>query len=310
MFFMTSSSVSIRFSNLRTVTLFELKSKAKKTIKILPKHLENGIVFFLSKNDKTKDIGALRLKKLDADEIKSEKYLLLECYRNEKEFLHVRIKKTDETLIASKRLRLYEPSKAVKKQKTNLQQKVKIDEKPAAAPQQKAEIDEKPTVAQQKAETTEKPTAAPQQKAETTEKPAAAQQKTETTEKPAAAPQQKTTPITDEPSEFITKVKFPISIKLVSIISLIFILALGSITTLVSYFISGDVRISAESNNLDLNNSIAEDVDNRLSTILDTVKLLYNSENDSLESYVINSQDIAAIYVLGKESYQDRKSVV
>lgn len=49
------------------------------------------------------------------------------------------------------------------------------------------------------------------------------------------------------------KVKRPIGVKLILIISLLVIFAMGVITVLVSYFISKDTRINAEDNNLTIN---------------------------------------------------------
>ena len=70
------------------------------------------------------------------------------------------------------------------------------------------------------------------------------------------------------------KTKHTISAKLISITSLIVVAALGIITTLVSYYVTNDVRINAEENNLTINSRSAADIENRLESIHSNVYLL------------------------------------
>ena len=65
-----------------------------------------------------------------------------------------------------------------------------------------------------------------------------------------------------------TKVRHPIGMKLIGIISAIVIIALGGVTYLVSYFVSADTRTSAEENNLTINTRTANDCENRIATVV------------------------------------------
>lgn len=61
-----------------------------------------------------------------------------------------------------------------------------------------------------------------------------------------------------------SRVKHPIGAKLILITSLLVIVALGGVTLLVSYFITNDVRMSAEENNFAINERTASDCENRI----------------------------------------------
>ncbi len=74
-------------------------------------------------------------------------------------------------------------------------------------------------------------------------------------------------------------VRFPISIKLISIVSVLIILSLGAITLLVSYFVTEDVRITAENNNFDANFRSATTVQSNLTTLRSNVLLLLDLIN-------------------------------
>ena len=91
----------------------------------------------------------------------------------------------------------------------------------------------------------------------------------------------------------VTKVKRPIGIKLIFIISLLVLFSMGVITVLVSYFISKDTRINAEDNNLTINSRTASDCQSRLNSVISSAGILYDvlisdSEEESLER-VVNS---------------------
>ncbi|WP_027729253.1 adenylate/guanylate cyclase domain-containing protein [Treponema sp. C6A8] len=95
-----------------------------------------------------------------------------------------------------------------------------------------------------------------------------------------------------------------IGVKLICIISTLVIISLGLITFLVSMFVSGDTRISAEDNNLTINSRTATDTEHRLNTAFSNVgmflDLLRNSQsNEEIASnaamFFKRNQDIAAI---------------
>ena len=77
----------------------------------------------------------------------------------------------------------------------------------------------------------------------------------------------------EKPEKSLT-VKFPIGIKLVLIVSILIIISLGSITYLVNFFVSDDVRITAENNNLDANTRSASTVKNTMSQMKSNALLL------------------------------------
>nr|MCR5172257.1 adenylate/guanylate cyclase domain-containing protein [Treponema sp.] len=107
------------------------------------------------------------------------------------------------------------------------------------------------------------------------------------------------------------KVKSPIGRKLIFIISLVIIIALGGVTYLVSYFTTQDVRISAEENNLVINSRTAGDTESRIENIsssigmlLDLLKTTNNNETEikSVEAlFFDHNQDIMAVYFPSKD---------
>ena len=91
----------------------------------------------------------------------------------------------------------------------------------------------------------------------------------------------------------LTRVKRPIGVKLILIISLLVLFSMGIITILVSYFISKDTSINAEDNNLTINSRTASDCQSRLNSVISSAGILYDvlisdSEEESLER-VVNS---------------------
>ena len=83
------------------------------------------------------------------------------------------------------------------------------------------------------------------------------------------------------------KTKYTIGGKLIGIISTLVVISLGLITLLVSYFVTKDVRINAEDNNLTLNERSADSAENLLGQYVNSVKLFLsmaeNSTNDDYE---------------------------
>lgn len=68
-----------------------------------------------------------------------------------------------------------------------------------------------------------------------------------------------------------TRIRRPIGVKLIAIISVVVVLALSTVTLLVSYFITEDVRTSAEENNLAINSRTAADCESRISNAVASV---------------------------------------
>ena len=80
------------------------------------------------------------------------------------------------------------------------------------------------------------------------------------------------------------KVTNPLGRKLILIISFLFIVALGAVTYLVSFFVSQDVKISAEENNLVMNSRTAGDFENRIKNISSSMGMLLDLLKNTTES--------------------------
>lgn len=80
------------------------------------------------------------------------------------------------------------------------------------------------------------------------------------------------------------KVRFPIGAKLVTMISILLIIALGTITLLVTLFGSEDVQITAEENNRTVNAQAANSVENELASIRANAFLLLDLINTAESS--------------------------
>lgn len=83
---------------------------------------------------------------------------------------------------------------------------------------------------------------------------------------------------------------FPIGVKLAVIIGVIVLVSLGTVTFLNSFFVSQDVRITAEENNLTINSRSASTVENEISSvrsnvlqILDLMNVAAGSRNAAIE---------------------------
>jgi adenylate cyclase len=75
------------------------------------------------------------------------------------------------------------------------------------------------------------------------------------------------------------KVRYPIGIKLVTIITFLLLLSLGAITVLVSVMVSGDLRITAEENNFTINQRSAAEAETALQTFYSNGLVLLDSLN-------------------------------
>ena len=96
---------------------------------------------------------------------------------------------------------------------------------------------------------------------------------------------------TSDKKEPDQKVKHPIGVKLILIISTLVMISMGLITVLVSYFISSDTRINAEENNLTINSRTASDCQSRLTSVISSAGILYDilisdSDEDSRDKVV------------------------
>ncbi len=113
------------------------------------------------------------------------------------------------------------------------------------------------------------------------------------------------------------RIKYPISFKLVTIITLLLILSLGAITTLVSILVSDDVQIIAETTNFTTSKRSAAEADNQFNTILSNVFLFFEMLNASSASeeladqiseiFFSGNQDIAAVIVEGGREFINKQ---
>lgn len=105
----------------------------------------------------------------------------------------------------------------------------------------------------------------------------------------------------------LERVKRPIGLTLIAIISLIVLIALGGVTYAVSYFVTADVRNNAEENNLTINSRTSSDTENRITSALSSVAMfidLLNTAGDntteikSMENLFFGrNKSIAAVYL-------------
>ncbi|MDE7291069.1 MAG: HAMP domain-containing protein [Treponemataceae bacterium] len=109
------------------------------------------------------------------------------------------------------------------------------------------------------------------------------------------------------------KVRFPIGAKLIVIVSFLIIFSLGSITYLVNYFVSEDVRVTAESNNLDANTRSATAISSGLETMRSNALLLMDmlsntsesnsAEQNSSKQYFDRNESIGAVLLFSQEKF-------
>lgn len=107
------------------------------------------------------------------------------------------------------------------------------------------------------------------------------------------------------------KVRFPISFKLIAIVSILVVTALGIITGLVSYVISNDTQVTQESYNLTINSRSASEVFNKVNSVRSNTFLLLDMLNSLGSTEGIGRQttnlffernsDIAAIIIPGEK---------
>ena len=107
-----------------------------------------------------------------------------------------------------------------------------------------------------------------------------------------------------------SRVRFSIGAKLILIMSTVVLVSLGGITYLVSYFITQDVRTSAEENNLTINSRAASETQTSISNAFSAVQMFLDFVNSaggneteikSIESiFFTRNESIAAVYLAGQ----------
>jgi len=74
-------------------------------------------------------------------------------------------------------------------------------------------------------------------------------------------------------------IRFSIGAKLVTIITILVLVSLGTITFLVSFMVSQDLEISAEDNNFEINRRSSAEVEHTLTNVLANAKILIKVMN-------------------------------
>ncbi len=103
------------------------------------------------------------------------------------------------------------------------------------------------------------------------------------------------------------RVRHPIGVKLIAIISMIVLVALGGVTYAVSYFVTADVRNNAEENNLTINSRTASDTENRINSAISSVAMFIDllnaagnntTEIKSMQNLFFDrNKSVAAVYL-------------
>lgn len=112
----------------------------------------------------------------------------------------------------------------------------------------------------------------------------------------------------------VLKVRHPLSVKLISIITIIVGFALGSIILLVNYFVSADVQVSAEENNFNSNTRAASDVQNRLETAISATRFFLKvqeregtaSDEKKIRDFFEGNSEIAAVIIPGTVQIENK----
>ena len=116
----------------------------------------------------------------------------------------------------------------------------------------------------------------------------------------------------EKAEESANLVRHPIGRTLVVIISFLLVLAVGSVTYAVSYFVTQDTKSNAEENNLVINSRTAIDTENRINSAVASVTMLldmiFNSNSDANNIALVekmffdrNKNIIAIYYSKGEE---------
>lgn len=104
------------------------------------------------------------------------------------------------------------------------------------------------------------------------------------------------------------RIKFSIGAKLITIISIIVIFSLGSITALVSWLIQGDLRVSAEETNFEVNRRSATEAESTLTNIRSNSRILLQTitsvgpatglAREAVDFFFSENQQIAALFFI------------
>ena len=119
----------------------------------------------------------------------------------------------------------------------------------------------------------------------------------------------------DQEKDSHFRIYLPIGVKLAVIIAVLLLVSLGAITALVSYMVSGDVRITAEDNNFNINKKVSSEAETVLGTkrsgtlalldTLDTLRALSagtQAERRTIEGFFERNGDIAFVGIIGADS--------
>lgn len=108
------------------------------------------------------------------------------------------------------------------------------------------------------------------------------------------------------------RIRNPIGLKMIGIISVLLLTAVGGITYIVSYFMTGDIRTNAEENNLAINSRTAASVEAYIDTTVSGVGMFLDllktaGENDAetramMTMFFARSKDVAAVYLPGSDT--------
>ena len=106
--------------------------------------------------------------------------------------------------------------------------------------------------------------------------------------------------------ERATKIRRPIGVTLVVIISLLLVVAVGGVTYAVSYFMTEDTKSNAEENNLAINSRTASDTENRINSAVSSVTMFLDllsnasSQNGGVRAveslFFDRNKDIVSVY--------------
>ncbi|MDE5799180.1 MAG: hypothetical protein K2H73_09245 [Treponemataceae bacterium] len=108
------------------------------------------------------------------------------------------------------------------------------------------------------------------------------------------------------------RIRNPIGLKMIVIISVLLLTAVGGITYIVSFFMTGDIRTNAEENNLAINSRTAASVEAYIDTAVSGVGMFLDllktaGENDAesramMTMFFARNKDIAAVYLPGSDT--------
>jgi adenylate cyclase len=138
---------------------------------------------------------------------------------------------------------------------------------------------------------------------------------------PNTPPLTEPTPHEPPPIQQAIRVKLPIAVKLVGIVTILLVLSLGAITVLCSILVSADVKLTAEDNNFSVNRRVAEAVQTGLRGIRAAVTVFYydleairfniqpdstDAENAAADFFFEHNPQIAAISIDGASLFTNK----